>query len=413
MSDLLGASEPMFTGVIQQLERMSGDPNIDVRLTAEIATKVNQKIRELGLDPTDTTAKELYHGLQGLVQIHDNFLVKALGGSDATDVADLLPRIVRKVESLPQSKRCWVIKHSVAKRLLKDMPPKQLMKHLGHRSVDSMLKRENIDELFVALQFTQSSAWQARFIASYKRLQPSDFESRTISIVQFSGKRWEKLGRDFSALQRQAIAYAKELGVIAVLPIPVERLRGICVTLLPLLLYAMNEIRLYSAFFKLQQVKYDFAKIIVTTLTAEPEGMVTVAGQPIHWRIIQRFYGKQNPNRHPEVFEPHVQPEDLHWHQVEELLYKIEPALKFWDELDYVGMATSGQPVSLNLLDNAISYCNGLPYGQQSVSHFQECLWNEVFMRYMDREPVERQILQQLDSAINEPDLIAVFGEER
>lgn len=170
LSDLLGASEPMFTGTIQQLERMSGDPNIDVRLTAEIASKIRQKTRELGLDPADTTPKELYHALQGLVQIHDNFLAKALGGSDPSDIADLLPRIIRKVESLPQSKRCWVMKHSVAKRLLKDMPPKQAMKLLGHRSVDSMLKRENIDELFVALQIAQSPAWLGRFISSYKKL---------------------------------------------------------------------------------------------------------------------------------------------------------------------------------------------------------------------------------------------------
>ncbi len=411
LSELLGAAEPMFTGTVQQLERLSGSPNIDVRLTAEIATKVRQKTRELGLDPKDTTAKELYHALQGLVQIHDNFLVKALGGSDPTDVADLLPRIIRKVESLPQTKRCWVLKHSVAKRLLKEMPPKQVMKHLGHRSIDSMLKRENIDELFVALQLAQSPAWLLRFTASYKKLQPSDFETRPISIVQLSPKRWQALGQEYAEQKRHAITYVKELGVIAVLPMPVEHLRGICITLLPLLIHAMNEIRLYSAFFKLQQVKPDFAKVIVTTLTAEPEGIVSLAGQPIHWRIVQRFYGSQIPGHHPEVFEPHVQPEDLHWRQAEELLYRIEPALKFWEGLDYVGTATTGQPVSLNLLDNAISYCNDLPYGQQVVSHFQESLWSEVFMRYMGHETIEQLVLEQLDVAINQPELLTMFGE--
>ncbi|HSX53327.1 MAG TPA: hypothetical protein VLF90_03080 [Patescibacteria group bacterium] len=411
LSELLGAAEPMFTGTIQQLERISGDPNIDVRLTAEIATKVRQKTRELGLDPADTTTKELYHALQGLVQIQDNFLVKALGGSDPTDVSDLLPRIIKKVESLPQSKRCWVLKHSVAKRLLKDMPPKQVMKQLGHRSIDSMLKRENIDELFVALQLAQSQAWLERFTASYKKLQPSDFEIRPISIVQFSPKRWKVLSKDFAIQNRHAITYVKELGIIAVLPIPVEHLRGICITLLPLLLHAMNEIRLYSAFFKLQQVKPDFAKIVITTLTSEPVGMVSLAGQPLHWRTIQRFYGRQSPSRHPEVFEPHVQPEDLQWQHAEELIYRIEPALKFWEGLDYVGAPNSGQPVSLNLLDNAISYCNDLPYGQQMVTHFQDSLWNEVFMRYMDNEPVEQQVLQQLDAAINVPEVSTVFGE--
>lgn len=411
LSSLLDASEPSFTGAIQQLERMTGNPNIDVRLTSEIATKIRQKTRELGLDPNDTTGKELYHALQGLIKTHDEFLAKALGGKDPSSIEDLLPRIISKVESLPQSKRCWVLKHSVAKRLLKDMPPKQVMKQLGHRSIDSMLKRENIDELFVALQFIQSPTWLGRFIATYKKLHPGDFETRPISIIQLSSKRWGSSIKRFAAHKRNVITHVKELGVIAILPPPVKNLRGVSITILPLLIYAMNEIRLYSSFFKLQQVKPDLAKIIIATLSEEPDGVVTLADQPIHWRIIHRFYGRQPSEHHPEVFEPHVQPEDLEWRQAEELLYRIEPALKFWEGLDYVGASTREQTVSLNLLDNAISYCNDLPYGKQAIFHLQQSLWSEVFMRYMTHSSVEQQVLQQLDNVINEPAMLAIFGE--
>jgi len=121
------------------------------------------------------------------------------------------------------------------------------------------------------------------------------------------------------------------IGVIAVLPPSVENLRGVCITILPLLLYAMNEIRVYSSFFKLQQVKPNLAKIIIPLSVRIRKVLWSFAGQPIHWRVIHRNYGRQSTDHHPEVFEPHVQPEDLEWRQAEELLYHIEPALKFWE----------------------------------------------------------------------------------
>ena len=46
-----------------------------------------------------------------------------------------------------------------------------------------------------------------------------------------------------------------------------------------------------------------------------------MAGSHVHWRVIQRYFGKLENEYHPEIFEPHVQPEDLHWRKAEEALY--------------------------------------------------------------------------------------------
>lgn len=43
ISELLGATEPMFSIAIKQLEQASGKPGIDVRLTGEIIGQVIQK----------------------------------------------------------------------------------------------------------------------------------------------------------------------------------------------------------------------------------------------------------------------------------------------------------------------------------------------------------------------------------
>jgi len=409
LSDLLGANEPAFTLTVRQLEAASGTPGVDIWLSSEISSKIGKKIRELGLNSTDVNGKELYNSLQRLIQQHDEFIVKAIGGKDPADVQDLLPKIVTAVEKLPIPKTCWVIKHSTAKRLLKNMPPKKVMKQLGYKSIDSMLKRENISELLGALRFAESPAWLLKFISTYKKLTPSDFETRQIKIICLSEKRWGELSKEFVYKTRHNITHLKEMGIIVVLPLPLDRLRGICITLLPLIIHYINEIRLYSAYFKLQQVKPNFAEIVPNTLIKDCNDAVKMINQPIHWRVVQRHFGKLGKRRLPEVFDPHIQAEDLQWHQVEDVLYEIEPALKFWENLDYVGANHDGWPVSFNLMDNAISYCNDLPYGRQNVARLRSSLKDELYNRYLEQDILEQQVLDQLDSEIEEiPEILVV-----
>lgn len=406
LSDLLGASEPMFSRAIKQLEDASGNPSADVRLTAEIIGKTQMKKRELGLDPSDTTSKELYHALLALVKRHDEFLARKIGGNDPEDVVDLLPRMKKAVETLNLPQKSWVLKHSVAKRLLKASPPKKIMKHLGYKSVDSMIKREPIEELFGSLRFAEDAGWLNGFIKKYRQLKPSDFETRQISIVLMNPDKWGQLTESFVHKKRHNLTHLKELGVILMLPMPITRMRGITITALPLILHYLNEVRLYGAYFKLQQVKPNFGSIIADTLIADPSHHAVMAGQHIHWRVIQRYFGKLEHEYHPEIFQPHVQPEDLHWRKAEEVLYQLEPALHFWYDMDYVGVVERGRPVTFNLMDIAISYVNDLPYEQRAVYHFRESLWNEIFMRYMGRKNLEAQILRQLDNEMIAPELL-------
>lgn len=408
LSDLLDAKEPIFSIALKQLEQGSGNTSADVRLTAEIVGKVHLKIRELGLDPRDTTGKELYYALRELVKQHDAFLAKHLGGDDPSDVEDMLPRVQKTVDRLNIPRKAWVLKPSVAKRLLKACQPKKVMKQLGYRSIDSMLKRECIEEIFGALRFAETSEWLENFLSKYRSLRPSDFEPREIQIIQLDAKRWGSITEAFVHKKRHNVTHLKELGVILMLPMPVKKMPGICITVLPLLLHYINEIRLYSAFFKLQQVKPNFGAILFDTLVADPSNHAVMAGQHIHWRVIQRYFGKLENEHHPEIFEPHVQPEDLHWRKAEEILYRIEPALHFWHDMDYVGVVHDGRPISFNLMDMALSYVNDLDYEHRAVFHMRESLWNEIFMRYLGEKTLEAQVLKQLDNEMIKPENLAI-----
>ncbi len=397
LSTLLNASEPKFSFGLSELEKLSGHNAVDINLVSDISAIVLNKIKELALDPKDTTGIELYHALQAMVSLHDKYLAQAIGTGSNEALDDQLKCISRTLENLAINKSCWTMKQSVAKKMLKASPPKKVMKILGYKSIDSILKRENICEIYAAIRFCESKQYQKNLISKYKKLRPSDFETRDIEFIYLDKAKWGNAADDFIFSKRHNITHLKELGVIMILPIPIKRLKGVVITILPLAIHYINDIRSYSAFFKLQQVNSDFGTTLVETILNDPKSNAKIAGHQLHWRIIQQHFGSNN-NDNSELFEPHVQIEDLSWRKAEDVIYRIEPALKFWENLDYVARYDNGQVISFNLMDNAVSYCNSLEYGQQIANHFRESLWNEIYLRYMGQDSIEKIVLKQLNS---------------
>ena len=408
LRDLLDATEPVFSLGLRQLEQASGHPGTDARLIGEIAEKMRHGTEALGLDPHDTTGHELYGGLMSRIAADNLRVTKLIGGTDPDDVKAMVPLMVSAVENMKINRSAWVLKRSVAKKLLTQMPPKKLMKHLGYRSIDSMLKHENIDEIYTALRFSEGGEWLQKYNELFKTIKPSDFETRDISIVVMDHDKYVDLATHFVEKKLHNITHTKEMGVIVVVPMHTDRMKGITLKSLPLMFHYINEIRLYSSFFKLKQVNPHFGATVVETLNADPGKASQMAGQHVHWRVIQRYFGKLKDEAHPEAFQPHVQPEDLHWRHAEDMLAQLDPEMAFWQEKDYIGRLYDGLPVTFNLMDVSLGYSNGEPYESRYVYHFRESLWNEIFMRYMGHKNLEDQILKQLDNDMIAPEKLKV-----
>ncbi|HEV2412676.1 MAG TPA: hypothetical protein VGS28_02605 [Candidatus Saccharimonadales bacterium] len=401
---LLDAQEPLFKRAIAQLEDASGRQGADLKLQARIIEKAHAAIAELGLDPQDTSGPELYQALKNLVHSNDEHLAKSIGGKNADDIQELLPLMKKAVEKAHIPRRCWVLKHSVAKEFLRKTPPPHIMKILGYKDINLMLRKEPLAEVYGALRFAEGPEWLNRFDAHYETVTPKDFETRDIEVVVMPKERWGDIAAHFIEKKRHNITHLKELGVVMMLPIKAERLPGITISAMPLLFHYHNEIRLYSAYFKLMQVKRNFGKVFSDTLIADPDLGPIMAGQHIHWRVIQRYFGRHDNNEHPEIFQPHVQPEDLHWRKAEESMYEIDPELKFWKDMDYVGLMFGDRPLSFNLIDNSFAYSNDTPYEFRVIYHFRESLWNEVFVSYMGMGDLKDQVLEQLDNSMIRPE---------
>lgn len=408
LRNLLDAEEPIFSLSLQQLEAASGGHGTDARLIGEITATTHARMRSLGLDPQNTTGAELYQALLGKMTDDNARVAKQIGGTDINNVRHMVPLMVSAAKGVKTNWDCWVLKRSVAKRLLKTMPPRKLMAHLGYKSIDSMLKSENLDEVYTALRFSEGGEWLDKYNELFKSVTPSNFETRPINLIVMDHDKYVDLATKFVEKKLHNITHTKELGTIVVVPMQAETMQGITLKSLPLIFHYINEIRLYSAFFKLKQVNKNFGETVVQTLIADPGAASQMAGTHVHWRVIQRYFGKLKDENHPEAFEPHVHPEDLHWRRAEDMLYQLDPAMKFWQGLDFVGMCYDGVPVSLNLVDVSLSYSNNISYADRYVYHMRESLWNEIFMRYMGHKNLENQILSQLDNDMISPEKLKV-----
>jgi len=400
ISALLAKEKDSIKSTIAKLEFATGEPFVDSKLTSEIIVNSKLKLKQLGLDSDDTTPEELTNTLNNLAELHDGFLAKALGGSDASDLSEMLPKITKYSNDIARTKPVWGIKHAVAKRLVKSMPPKNLMKKLGYRSIDSMTKRETIEDLFAGIRVVESPEFNIKFTNSFKKLHPSDFETRKMSVSYASNKKWVKASTEYVIRSKNNVIDIKELGSVVVMPLPITKLKGATIMILPLILHKLNEVHIYSSYFKYEQVQHDFGSILASALLNKTISNISMAGLDINWKVVVEYFGKLASSGLGNVFEPHIQTYDLEKNSIEEYLYRLEPALHFWFGNDCLGIPYAKGCVSFNLMDVATNFVNKLKYGDNSTKYLNESLWDELLKRYLSEEPLQEQVLQQIDNQL-------------
>jgi hypothetical protein len=409
LSEALEAHEPDFRVGLQQLESVNGNPSTDIRFSSEIMQTTQAKLKELGLDPHDTTAAELYHALQLRVAADDKRLTKYLRTEAAEHIsaeADVMSGMIHVLKGLPDSKRCFAIKQSSLRSLLKAQPPKKALKQLGYRSLNSFLKHESATLALAAGWICEGESWHKRMLSSYKHLTSSDFESRNLALVEPQTKKWRELCAQVVSESHHTILTLKEAGAIVFLPSPIEVLPEGAVTVsLSMALHEMNEIRASSTFLKLNQVKPDFGHLVASVATDEPRLSSKILDQKLPWNLVHRYYARLKDHFSEAVFEPYLQLEDMDWYSVEKTLADIDPELVFWQHTSYLGVLdATKKPVSMNIVDAALNYCNQLPYEKRIVHYFQRSLWHELLLRYLQHEPVEQAVMTELQPArVEEP----------
>lgn len=184
LSRMLGKPKKEVAQFIAQMEDEYCYPSQDVRLLDETVQAVNKKISGLGLDPGDTTSEELYHSLLAKFDCDAATIDKALGVSPSTGFESRLSRAIDITKHAVGEPEIWALKPSAAKRQLQDQPPKKLTRLMHYRSVESMLKRENIGQLYLLSAQAESQSWQNNLAKAIAHLPSSDYGVQTINFVR-------------------------------------------------------------------------------------------------------------------------------------------------------------------------------------------------------------------------------------
>jgi hypothetical protein len=414
LDKLLSAKQPLFDLTIQDLERITAKEGLDIKLSKKIETEFkNFAKRELEVDIDSCSGEEIYKKLMELIwKQNDLVLTKYLKLNLDANLDDILTACINFVERIDLTKSVFKLKEVKAKEMIRKNPPKMIMEILGYSNIEELLRKEKLEEIYGALRFAEGDEWLSGFNKQYKDLRPDDFTLGEIEIVKMP-LRWAPLTKKFIEKKKHNITHLKELGVVLVLETEDEELRhGIVLKAMPLIVHYFYEVHLYSNFFKLKSkvLKGDeFGKVIAETILADPKLKMTLGGERIHWKVVQRYFGKlEDAKKHPEIFEPHLQPEDLHWDRAERALARVIPELMIWEDTDYVGIMKDGMPLSLNLMDLSLSFANKNRYKQHLYYHFRESLWNEIFARYMGHKNLEDELLAKLDNALVKPEELKI-----
>lgn len=235
---LLAEPEKTVTKLLTELENINGLPHHDARHIAQTHQLAAKKMSDLGLDPADTTAAELYHALLARFAQDSRCFDETYGVPHASfdDKVTLAVKLLRHSGRLP---KLWALKNPAVKELLRSLPPKRTMKTLGCRSVDSMLKRRNLAEIMLVAQTLESGVWRAAFARAVSKTDQTAFQLRDINLVILPTSTWRDAG--------EGVAVSTEEAALAIWPTAANANDS----LLSIILAFLEELERFGAHLKL------------------------------------------------------------------------------------------------------------------------------------------------------------------
>ncbi len=366
----------------------------DVTVLGELAQKTAAIKRDLRLDHTDTTSYELYTALRQRV-VDDNIRVaRALDIKHENAVSEATPRIIKAVSNEYTTTQCFVPKTSIMKKIIKQNPPKLVMKALHYRSVDSMLKHESPNRLIVLARYIESSTWQTKYISELASLTPHDFEMRSIEIVWI-----DKLAL-IEALQpshrkHHLVIHAKEAGCVAVVPTAEQVIYGYTLRTLVLLEHYVFEVLYMSSYAKAIAPQPKFGEYYSQALSDKHEAHVHISNFPVHWRNLHHGVAG-SPIQ--DILPPHLSVDQWQSNHVNDRIRDYNSVVSFWDGYGHL-VTTDPEPVSASIIDLAIDASADNPYSHRSFAYGRRALEQELFSRYLQEPRIARLVLHRLDLA--------------
>jgi hypothetical protein len=394
LAELLGADKRSYDKIVYRLEHITLRPGVDTRLTAEIITQTREKSRRIGLDPADSTARELYYALLSKADRDGECLRKKLHIDDQTKPAEAARIIAAESQKLINKDIVICLQPATVKKILKAVPPKKTMRALKFRSIESVLKREDPLALYALAKRFEGDSWHSQIQARLKRLQARDVHEHAAQVLSLPEEWLIKLSNYSYDTVLQSVP---ETGTILLLPSIPLKTRGSVLLTVSLVLQAAQRLSIESLRFRTRSLS-----VGVESLLPEIAAGLLTELDPIHgltpsWSSVYQLLAEQSKYRLPD-FEFILS--DLSWESTETRLASLSPELDFWVNSHYLGFSNSDElPISMHVVDVAASLVLDRSYGEHVVSHMRTSLWNEFQLRYMKHQALEDAVVSQLTVA--------------
>jgi hypothetical protein len=371
LSTLIGESEESTRKIVAKLEDLSGYPSEDVRLLSYIAQKTNNKISSLGFDPQDTKSEELLEALKSKCAKDLGSVSRALGVTDD----NVNNRVVEAIEQNLDLEKVLAIKCSSIKKVLKVQLPKKVMKQLKYRSIDSMLKREDVRGIVALAQVLESELWNSKFSHKLGSLKSVDYEMRPITLLDLTGDKYGTTDYLHSPVTCTPLMAAIQLWSNNIS-------KDLSPSLILLALQRQDEIKAESEYLSSQQFKPDFSKIAERLFIAFQPQYLYINKQPV-LDVVGLNQMRRRDNK-PGAYDKFI---------------TLHPSLLWWK--DGVGLAHQAQhTVSFHLSDAINSLLGKSPIGQNSYYHFSQNLKQDLLRQYSSFEGVKNYIRDQFDDTL-------------
>lgn len=301
----------------------------------------------------------------------------------------------------------FFLKEERARVMLEKEPPQRILSFFKLSSVSELLTTYDLFEVFSALRFIEDKQWlNTVFFRQLEGVTPDDFEEREIKTHVLRGE-WLTAAESFLKKKYHNVSHLKELGVIFVIPLKIDT-PGETMRLFTLLLHYLHEVSFYSKLFRKYAAEdpQDYARKLVSALRGDVlDTRFAEQDRGKKWMIVQQYLAK-NDEHDWRLFEPHVNPEAIHWSKAENDIARFgekfpQIGLNFWSNLDFIGdyyPDASGVEVlvSFNLIDTVMSLVQNKELVKY-LYHHQEALWNKIFSEYMGQEKMEELIIENFD----------------
>ena len=385
----------------KRMGEITGRKNVLDKIVEENDILVEKTLKRLGISK-NALHHEVYDALINKIKLNDQKINEIFQHPNwiTEDGCKTLINFAKEIANVPDG---FFIKKKKAEEFLRNTPPKNIIKILGYSSIDELLEKEDFYQIYSALRFIEDRDWlNKEFFAQYNDLKPEDFEFRPIQLKVLDGK-WLKAAETFLKKKYHNVSHLKELGIIFIIPLQLN-VSGETMRLFTLLLHYLHEITFYSKLFqKYKENQNTFANNMISALRGDVLTERLNEKEIANWMIVQRYLAKDDEYDW-RLFEPHVNPEALHWSKAEEDVANFnkrfpDSELDFWKDLDFVGdffKTKSGVEnlVSFNLIDTVMS----LVMEKEMIKylyHHQEAMWNKIFMEYVGgRDKMEEMIVE-------------------